>query len=45
MRLLHGNTGTAEALVDRVLQDVMSFQQGTARDDIALLALRVPENH
>jgi hypothetical protein len=32
----------AEALVGRVLDDVLAFQGGAPRDDIALVALRVP---
>ena len=32
----------ADALVRRVLDDTLAFQQGTPRDDIALVALRVP---
>jgi serine phosphatase RsbU (regulator of sigma subunit) len=41
MRLLHGGAGSARELVDRVLRDVLDFQAGRARDDIALVALRV----
>jgi sigma-B regulation protein RsbU (phosphoserine phosphatase) len=33
---------TAEALVASVVEDVLAFQGGTALDDIAVLALRVP---
>ncbi|HET6817996.1 MAG TPA: SpoIIE family protein phosphatase [Mycobacteriales bacterium] len=32
----------ADELAGAVLDDVLAFQQGTARDDIALVALRVP---
>lgn len=42
MRLLHDNTETAEALVGRVLTDVLGFQGQRPRDDIALLVLQVP---
>jgi sigma-B regulation protein RsbU (phosphoserine phosphatase) len=34
--------GSAEALVDGVLADVLRFQAGDPRDDIALVAVRVP---
>jgi sigma-B regulation protein RsbU (phosphoserine phosphatase) len=42
MRLLHDSVEAAEGLVGRVLDDVLAFQQGVPRDDIALVALRVP---
>lgn len=42
MQLLHDNTETAQGLVGRLLQDVLTFQHHTARDDIALVALQVP---
>jgi sigma-B regulation protein RsbU (phosphoserine phosphatase) len=42
MRLLDENRDDPAALVDRILQDVLAFQRATARDDIALVALRVP---
>lgn len=42
MRLLHDSVEGAEALVRRVLDDTLAFQEGTPRDDIALVALRVP---
>jgi sigma-B regulation protein RsbU (phosphoserine phosphatase) len=42
MRLLHDSADGAEALVGRVLEDVLAFQRGAPRDDIALVALRVP---
>jgi len=42
MRLLHDSVDGAEALVGRVLDDVLAFQGGAPRDDIALVALRVP---
>ncbi|HET6876361.1 MAG TPA: SpoIIE family protein phosphatase [Jatrophihabitans sp.] len=35
--------GDAEELVSDLLADVMAFQHGTARDDIAIVAVRVPE--
>jgi sigma-B regulation protein RsbU (phosphoserine phosphatase) len=41
MRLLNDTNETAEALVGRILQDVLTFQGGQPRDDIALVALRV----
>jgi sigma-B regulation protein RsbU (phosphoserine phosphatase) len=42
MRLLHDHRDHPAALVDRILRDVLGFQRATARDDIALVALRVP---
>lgn len=42
MRLLHGGNASANELVDRLLRDVLEFQGGQARDDIALVALQVP---
>lgn len=42
MRLLHDSVDGAEALIGRVLDDVLTFQGGVPRDDIALVALRVP---
>jgi phosphoserine phosphatase RsbU/P len=35
-------TGAADELAGAVLDDVLAFQQGVARDDIAIVALRVP---
>jgi sigma-B regulation protein RsbU (phosphoserine phosphatase) len=43
MRLLHEDGDDPASLVDRILRDVLGFQRGIARDDIALVALRVPE--
>jgi sigma-B regulation protein RsbU (phosphoserine phosphatase) len=40
LRLRHP---TAEALVTSVVEDVLAFQGGTAGDDMAVLALRVPD--
>lgn len=42
MRLVHGNTESAEGLVGRILTDVLQFQGDAVRDDVALVALRVP---
>lgn len=42
MRLLHGNTESAQGLVGRILTDVLQFQGDVVRDDVALVALRVP---
>lgn len=41
LRLAAG-TGAADQLAGAVLEDVLTFQQGVARDDIAIVALRVP---
>jgi sigma-B regulation protein RsbU (phosphoserine phosphatase) len=35
-------TGSASSLAETLLGDVLEFQQGYARDDIAVVALRVP---
>jgi serine phosphatase RsbU (regulator of sigma subunit) len=35
--------GTAAGIATAVLDDVMAFQDGRAKDDIALVVLRVPE--
>jgi sigma-B regulation protein RsbU (phosphoserine phosphatase) len=43
MRLLRRNTDPTDVLVARILEDVLRFQDGNARDDIALVALHVPE--
>jgi phosphoserine phosphatase RsbU/P len=43
MRLLNHNREDPAALIDRILGDVLAFQRASARDDIALVALRVPE--
>jgi sigma-B regulation protein RsbU (phosphoserine phosphatase) len=37
-----GRAGSAQELADRVLDAVMQFQHGHARDDIALVAVAVP---
>lgn len=42
LRVVHGGHAGARDLVDRILTDVMHFQANRARDDIALVALRVP---
>lgn len=42
MRLLHDNVEGAAALVGRILDDALSFQQQAPRDDIALVVLTVP---
>ena len=38
------NLGRAAALTDALLTDVLAFQGGHARDDIAIVAVRVPRN-
>ena len=40
---LRGRSGDARDLVDALVQDVLDFQDGVARDDIAVVAVRVPE--
>jgi sigma-B regulation protein RsbU (phosphoserine phosphatase) len=35
---------SAEALTDAILADVLEFQRGDARDDIAVVAVRVPDD-
>lgn len=35
---------SADALVDAALQAVLEFQSGNARDDVALVGIRVPDN-
>ena len=34
--------GSAEAVVDRILDDVLQFQEGVSADDIAIVVLHVP---
>lgn len=41
-RFLHDNLDRPEALLGKLLDDVLAFQAGDAKDDIALVALRVP---
>jgi sigma-B regulation protein RsbU (phosphoserine phosphatase) len=38
------NLGRAAGLTDALLSDVLAFQGGHARDDIAIVAVRVPRN-
>ena len=38
-----GVADSARSLVDGILGDVLAFQRGFPRDDIALVAIRVPE--
>lgn len=40
---LSAHLGTAQSIADGVMRDVVDFQAGECRDDIALVALRVPE--
>ena len=37
------HSGSAQSLVDGILGDVLDFQGGVPRDDIALVSLRVPD--
>ncbi|HET6561892.1 MAG TPA: SpoIIE family protein phosphatase [Marmoricola sp.] len=41
-RVVGGHVGPAEALADTVLHDVLEFQENLARDDIAVVVVRVP---
>jgi len=43
LRLLHDNTDDPQTLVRIILQDVLDFQGERTRDDIALIALQVPQ--
>jgi hypothetical protein len=40
--VIGASRSSARAVTDAVLDDVLGFQSGHARDDIAVLALRVP---
>ena len=40
---LRSRSGDARDLVDTLVKDVLDFQDGVARDDIAVMAVRVPE--
>jgi sigma-B regulation protein RsbU (phosphoserine phosphatase) len=42
-RLVQQAASSADELVAAILDDVLTFQVGSARDDIAVLAVRVPE--
>jgi sigma-B regulation protein RsbU (phosphoserine phosphatase) len=42
LRALDGAEGDAGRLVDDLVADVLDFQDGVARDDIAVVAVRVP---
>lgn len=42
VRRLRGGGSTAEAVVATILDDVLSYQEGQARDDIALVAVGAP---
>ncbi|MCZ4500656.1 MAG: rsbP 3 [Marmoricola sp.] len=44
-RLLHDNVDRPEALLGGLLAAVLDFQGGNPKDDIALVALRVPDEH
>ncbi|HUR51892.1 MAG TPA: GAF domain-containing SpoIIE family protein phosphatase [Mycobacteriales bacterium] len=45
IEVLAGATGSpAEALADRVVQDVMTFCDRQLRDDLAIMVIRVPED-
>lgn len=43
-RLVDGPVESARQLADRIVADVVAFQNGDPRDDIALLVIRVPED-
>lgn len=40
--VVRGHSGSAGDVVDAVLDDVLAFQQGTPRDDVAVVVVRVP---
>lgn len=42
LSLLARTDGSAERIADDLLDDVLTFQNGRARDDIAIIAIRVP---
>jgi sigma-B regulation protein RsbU (phosphoserine phosphatase) len=42
-RALDGVHGNASAVVDALLGDVLAFQDGLPRDDVAIVVVRVPE--
>lgn len=42
MRMLPERVDSASALIGRILADVLQFQHGAPRDDVALVVLRVP---
>jgi sigma-B regulation protein RsbU (phosphoserine phosphatase) len=44
MAVASANLGRAAGLTDALLADVLGFQNGLARDDIAIVAVRVPRN-
>lgn len=41
--LLGGHGGTAVDVVDAVIGDVMAFQEGSPRDDVAVVVVRLPQ--
>jgi phosphoserine phosphatase RsbU/P len=43
MRLLSDTVASVDALVERILADALAFQGDQPRDDIALVALKVPQ--
>ncbi|MGZ5416695.1 MAG: PP2C family protein-serine/threonine phosphatase [Nocardioides sp.] len=43
LRLVGGHQGDAAALTALVIEDVLSFQDGTPRDDVAVVVVRVPD--
>jgi sigma-B regulation protein RsbU (phosphoserine phosphatase) len=43
LRLVGDHQGDAAALTATVLEDVMAFQDGTPRDDVAVVVVRVPD--
>ncbi len=42
LRVVGGHVGSAAKLADTVLEDVLEFQENMARDDIAVVVVRVP---
>jgi sigma-B regulation protein RsbU (phosphoserine phosphatase) len=44
LQVAQDNLGRAAGLTDALLADALQFQGGHARDDIAIVAIRVPRN-
>lgn len=42
LRLLEGRDGDAASVADAILDDVLDFQDGAPRDDVAIVVVRVP---
>ena len=44
LEVVNGASASATTLVESILADVLQFQAGNPRDDIAVVAIRVPSN-